>query len=232
MKNLNLCISIDDVNPANVSPSTQDPLISKIISINKKYNLKITFFIPANFLGKFDIKEHKKWCQFIDSLEFVEIAAHGYFHDFEEIDSNNQGKEFSKATYEKTIEKISMIKDSFQHFKTKSIDGWKMPGWEFNLESLKAVTEKFNYLYPHPDHINIYKSISKKAKIIDSKNTFDIQHDLPFGLFENQILILHSHVDGETNKNKWTEYNFAKLQVNLMNLFQFFKVNPLFINQL
>lgn len=232
MNKIDLCISIDDVNPSNVEASINDPLISKIISINEKYGAKVTFFVPANFLGKFNLKDHKSWCGFMDSLEFVEIAAHGYLHDFEDLNINLGYKEFSKMAYEKTIERATQIKEAFVHFKLKQIDGWKMPGWEFNIESLKAICENFNYLYPHPEHINIYKSVSKKAKIINSKNTFDIQANIPFQNLEDSPLILHSHVDGPTNNNKWTDYNFAKLQLNLLDIFQFFKVNNSFIKDL
>jgi len=232
MKKLNLAISIDDVNPSNVEASISDPLISKIIYLNNKYGIKTTFFVPANFLGKFYLKDHKEWCQFMDSLDFVEIAAHGFFHDFEEIDADKSCKEFSKISYEKCIIRSNEIKEAFTYFSSKTIEGWKMPGWEFNLESLKAISENFNYLYPHPEHINIYKSISKNAKIINSKNTFDIQGNIPYQNLQDNPLVLHSHVDGPTNNNKWTDYNFAKLQLSLSDIFQFFKVENCFIKDL
>jgi hypothetical protein len=232
MKSLNLAISIDDVNPSNVQADLKDPLISKIISINERYGSKVTFFVPANFLGKFNLKDYKAWCQFIDSLDFVEVAAHGYLHDFEDLDVHTDYKEFSKMNYEKTLSRINQIKESFIHFSSKEIEGWKMPGWEFNIQSLKAISENYKYLYPHPEHINIYKSVSKNARIINSKNTYDIQSNIPYQTLEDGPLILHSHVDGQTNGNRWTEYNFARLQLNLVDIFQFFKVNTSFVKEL
>jgi len=230
MKNLTLCLSVDDVNPSNVAASFEDPLISKILLMHQRYNLKATFFVPANFLGKYNLRDYKEWCQFFDEIDFIEVAAHGYYHDFEEIQNLN-GKEFSKMSYAKSKERNTLIKQSFQHFYKKEIKGWKMPGWEFNLESLKAVCEDFQYVYPHPEHINIYKSVSKNARILDSSNTFDIQGNILYSDLKPGPLILHSHVDGNTNNNRWTDYNFAKLQLNLLDIFQFFKVTPSFIEQ-
>jgi hypothetical protein len=107
-----------------------------------------------------------------------------------------------------------------------------MPGWEFNPESLKAISENFDYLYPHPLHIDTYKNISQRARVIDSTNTYDIQHQIDFNILTNGILILHSHIDGETNRNKWTDFNFSRLQITLNDLFKFFEVETTFIKDL
>lgn len=231
MKKLKLAISVDDISPKNVNASLDDPFISKIYQIYRDHGIKTTLFVPGNLSGTTDLKFFPDWCKFIDDLEFVEVAGHGFLHDFQNANQTEDYKEFARMNYDDAIIRCKNIKESLKFF-NKTIHGWKMPGWEFNPESLKAISENFDYLYPHPLHIDTYKNISQRARVIDSTNTYDIQHQIDFNILTNGILILHSHIDGETNRNKWTDFNFSRLQITLNDLFKFFEVETTFIKDL
>ena len=78
---LKIAWSVDDVAPIPEHGLNRGGGNFKyLFELNKELGVKFTLFVIPNYKGNYDIRNYKNWCDWIKSLDFCEIANHGFYH--------------------------------------------------------------------------------------------------------------------------------------------------------
>ena len=81
MNTYKLNISIDDVNPKKGWRILGEPTEDYLRKLYDTFGAKTTLFIPSNHHGDSPISEHQGWIDELRSLPYIELAAHGHYHN-------------------------------------------------------------------------------------------------------------------------------------------------------
>tara|TARA_R110000796_G_scaffold33037_2_gene86022 strand:+ start:80 stop:757 length:678 start_codon:yes stop_codon:yes gene_type:complete len=195
----NVTISIDDLHPEQGWGCEGDESVGYLEELNKEFGCKFNLFIPSNYHGKYPLSEHKDWVDFWKNKDWVELSAHGHYHDCR---NGGPGEcEFAELDYNGAIERIS---DSMSEWSKCDYlpEGFRMPGWLCNQESGRAIGEKYSYVAIH-SHLN--DSINFGTKTI--KGEVGIHKTDSINVWNNTFMF-QSHIAGKTNDNNWDENNY------------------------
>ncbi len=217
MDNIKLAICVDDVNPSYGWGQISDECISLIRELHDEFGCKFTFFVPANFRGATKLRDNIEWVDYWKNCGWVELAAHGYYHDTE-IDSC----EFTRLNQLQTMDRITKMLDEWKvcnYFPT----GFRPPGWGFTQITANELYKCgfFKYFALHPsinDSIIIPSNIDviKITGLIHEKNVFQ------------DTTIIHAHIHGSWNKNVISRENIDNIKKQLVGV----KFTPIFMREI
>jgi len=202
-------IAIDDLHPEKGWGCEGDESVDYLEELNNEFGCKFTLFIPSNYHGKYPLSEHKDWVDFWKSKDWVELAAHGHYHqcerdDIGECEFFELDKDFSA---EKRVVECMVEWEKAGH---KPV-GWRNPGWLAHPEAIKVIGPYFKYVALHVEH---------NHNISWSCNTFfgadGINETDSIDLHGNRFMF-QSHIAGEWNDNTWNKDNYE----NFRNILEF-----------
>lgn len=207
--NANVTISIDDLHPEEGWGCEGDESVGYLEELNKEFGCKFTLFIPSNYHNKYPLSEHKDWVEFWKKKDWVELAAHGHYHSCE---SKEIGEcEFLELDYTSALDRINQ---SYREWGAcnHTPSGFRMPGWLCNMDSARAIGEKYNYIAIHP-HLN--DNVQFATKVIKGADSIHAADKI--SIWDNKNFMFQSHIAGNTNENNWEEKNY----LNFRNILTF-----------
>jgi peptidoglycan/xylan/chitin deacetylase (PgdA/CDA1 family) len=204
----NVIIAIDDLHPEQGWGCEGDESVGYLEALNEEFGCKFTLFVPSNYHHKYPLSQYPDWVKFWLDREWVELAAHGHYHDCQ---SNGIGEqEFLELNFQQAQNRLI---ESFKEWTALDYKpkGFRMPGWGCNQESAQAVGLAFDWVAAH-DQIN--RGINFDTRTLygcDGINEID-QISEWAGAF-----MFQSHIAGDWNDNQWNESNYE----NFRNILSF-----------
>ena len=198
---LKAVIAIDDTHPEKGWGLKNDECTKYLIKLNEEFGCKFVHFIPSNYHNKFPISQFKDWVDYWKQFDWVELAAHGHFHNRKIQDSGCRECEF----IELDLGAEFRIEQSLEEWDKAGVRprGWRMPGWVATQQSFDVVSEYFDYVAIHGSlndniHFNNNIKVFKGEVPIHTGNVMVWDNIIPF----------QSHINGEYNKNNWNKENY------------------------
>lgn len=215
---LNLTISVDDVHPEKGWGLKDDQCMKYIQSIHDTYGAKFTCFCPSNYHGNFPISQHKEWIDWLLSLDYIELAAHGHLHQTFNPEKWGECEFIEIQTIRQCEEILNLIGEAWNavgHIPA----GWRNPGWLTTQANADIIGRYFKYAAVHYEH---NQGIQWPCKMIfghDGIESGDIR------IHEGNRIMYQSHIAGDWNKNVWNEDNYAQLNLSLEYLANNYEVD-------
>ena len=205
----NITVSIDDLHPEKGWGCEGDEAVGYLEELNKEFGCKFTLFIPSNYHGKYPLSEHKDWIDFWKSKDWVELAAHGHYHQCER-DDIFECEFYELDTEYKALERVKLCLEEWNKVGYRPM-GWRNPGWNAHPEAIKVLGKYFDYSAIHEEHNYGIPWTCKTFVGCEGINKTDF-----IKLYGNTFMF-QSHIAGETNDNNWTAENYE----NFRNLLKF-----------
>lgn len=89
------------------------------------------FFIPQN-QKHFNKEKYQKWAKIINSLDWMEVAVHGFSHTGMEFDT----------TYSKTAEMLKAVENLWKEVGLEYKRIFRAPYWQYSYDALCALKDK------------------------------------------------------------------------------------------
>ena len=212
---LKITISIDDLHPEQGWGCEGDKCVEYLEKLHKEFGCKFNLFIPSNYHGKYPLSEHKEWVDFWKRRKWVEIAAHGHYHQCER-DDIGECEFFELDTEEKALQRISDCLSEWDKVGIKP-RGWRNPGWLAHPNAIKVLGNHFDYSAIHEEHNHGIEWDCKTIFGADGINETDIKlHD--------GVVMFQSHIAGDWNDNVWNEQNYLQIRESLKFLTENYNV--------
>tara|TARA_R100000734_G_scaffold2671_1_gene2655 strand:- start:8577 stop:9848 length:1272 start_codon:yes stop_codon:yes gene_type:complete len=227
-KKLNVVIAIDDLHPEKGWGVEGDESVNKLISLNEEFGCKFVLFIPSNYHRNFPISEHKDWIDFWSRKEWIELAAHGHFHDRPFYFRHSSECEFYDLDYKEAQHRIDLCLNEWDKVGLRP-KGWRMCGWDATQGSFDVVQENFEYIAGHEkSNSNIF---FRNHKIFGHNTDIQSENLKLFNDFED-FVYFQSHINGKSNKNTWSDENYLKFKKTLKSILNQRKVNFVTYNEI
>lgn len=210
--NLNVVIPIDDTHPQLGWGLPDDECVDILFKLHKEFGCKFVQFIPSNYHGQFPLSKYKEWVNFWKELDWIELSAHGHFHNRKLVSSNCRECEFLELNYIEAERRIQQSLEEWDSVGLRPI-GWRMPGWVATQDSFDVVSNYFDYVAIHGnlnDNIDL-----NNIKVFKGENS--IHNTTSLTLF-GDTLLFQSHIAGLYNKNNWDIDNYQNFRNILNNL--------------
>tara|TARA_R100001015_G_C4631256_1_gene193616 strand:+ start:1303 stop:1971 length:669 start_codon:yes stop_codon:yes gene_type:complete len=221
---MEVIIAIDDLHPQKDWGCEGDDCVGYLEELNKEFGCKFTLFIPSNYHRKYPLSEHTDWVDFWKNKNWVELAAHGHYHQCER-DDIGECEFFELDTEEKALQRISDCLLEWEKVGIKP-KGWRNPGWLAHPNAIKALGSHFDYSAIHEEHNHGIKWDCKTFIGCDGINETDsIQ-------LYNDKFMFQSHIAGDWNDNVWNEKNYENFRNVLEYLQKSYKLNYITLGEL
>jgi len=214
MNKLNIVICIDDTHPELNWGLPTDECTSYLHLLNNEFGCKFVQFIPSNYHGKFPLSNYKEWINYWKELDWIELAAHGHFHDCR---NGGPGEcEMTEHDYESACNRLDDCLKEWDAVDVKPA-GWRMPGWLATQESFDAVSKYFDYVAIHEHHNNQIK-FNDDIKIFQGADGIHLNGG-NINIWNNDTIMFQSHINGTTNENNWNKKNYENMK-NILTYLQ------------
>ncbi|MDB4344732.1 DUF2334 domain-containing protein [bacterium] len=213
---MEITIAIDDLHPETGWGMPGDKCMFYLDELNKEFGAKFTLFIPSNYHHKFPLSKHIEWVDWLKSIPYFELAAHGHFHECERNDIG-ECEFFELDTPEKAQLRIHQMLSEWEKVNHKPV-GWRNPGWLAHPLAINELDKHFEYAAIHYEHNHNIPWGCKTLFGHDGINETNIQ------IHQGNIMF-QSHIAGDWNDNVWNEDNYQQLRISLQHLLQY---NPKF----
>lgn len=220
---MKLTIAIDDVSPLTNYRILGEPAEKYLRSLNEKYGVEYTLFIPSNLHNQAPLSENQQWFEEMKDWGIFEFAAHGHYHM-----TSDRAKygvmEFVEMTEEQCKERIKMMLGEWDAVGHRP-EGWRNPGWVCQPYCVPHLSKEFKYAALHEQHNRGYRWGTKM--IFGAVGINETEITLTDGNLNFQSHIYGAHID-----NEWREENFKQLDLSLEYLFNNFEIEPTTLNKL
>lgn len=221
---LNLTVAIDDVHPETGWGMQGDECMYYLHELNKEFGTKFTLFIPSNYHQQFPLSEHRDWIDWLMSLKYFELAAHGHYH--QTSDKKVWGEcEFAEInSTEVCVERMRLMWTEWDAVGHKPV-GWRNPGWLAQRACTDVIGKMFDYAAVHYQH--------NHGILWDCKMIFgaDGIHETDVKLHDGSLMF-QSHIAGDWNQNVWNESNYEQFRESLKYIHSNYAVKNKFIKEL
>jgi hypothetical protein len=210
MPEINLTISVDDINPLKGWGAKGDIQMEYLDNLHKEFGVKFTLFIPSNYHKQAPLSENKDWVDWLKSKDYFELAAHGHYHQCERNDIG-ECEFFELDTKEKSQDRIQLMLKEWESVDHKPL-GWRNPGWLGHPLAVKELGKHFKYSAIHYQHNNNLKWDCKTfygADGIDGTN---------ISIHNDNVIMFQSHIAGDWNDNIWNEKNYKQMRLSIEHL--------------
>ena len=217
-------IAIDDLHPEKGWGCDGDLCVAYLKNLWEEFGCKFTLFVPSNYHNKFPLSEHKDWIEFWKKKEWVELAAHGHYHQCERTDIG-ECEFYELDTREKALQRISECLTEWDRagYKPK---GWRNPGWLAHPEAIKVLGDYFKYTAIHEEHNH---GMPWSCKTFFGCDGIDKNDSI--NLYNNRFMF-QSHIAGDWNDNVWNENNYENIREVLRYLSESYKLNFVTLGEL
>jgi hypothetical protein len=220
MDKINIVICIDDTHPEKGWGLQEDECVSYLHELNKEFGCKFVQFIPSNYHGNFPLSSYPEWVKYWESLDWIELAAHGHYHDCR---IGGPGEcEMTEHDYNSSIKRLNNCLEEWEKVNIKP-KGWRMPGWLGTQGSFDAVSEKFDYIAIH-ENLNNNITFSNMVKLFRGADGIHSSGD-NINIWKNNTIMFQSHINGKTNDNNWNYQNYQNFRNILLLLTENYKCN-------
>jgi predicted deacetylase len=206
---MELTIAIDDVHPEIGWGMPGDECMEYLKALNEEFGAKFTLFIPSNYHHQYPLSEHKEWVNWLKSISYFELAAHGHYHECER-DNIGECEFFELDTPEKAQSRIKLMLDEWEKVDHKPA-GWRNPGWLAHPAAIQELGNHFEYAAVHYQHNH---NLPWKCKTIFGHDGI---HETDITL-HNGCVMFQSHIAGNWNDNVWNETNYNQIRLSLNHL--------------
>lgn len=209
---LKVTIAVDDVHPEVGWGIQGDPAMKWMDALNKKYGAKFTFFIPSNYHGKYPISQHKDWIDWLLSLGYIELAAHGHFHQTSSASKFGECEFFEPREPMQWLVLTEMMMAQWDAV-YPSVSGWRNPGWLIRPDvATDLIGPLFDYVAVHEEHNN---GIQWPCKMLFGHDGI---HSEFISVHPPDRIMFQSHIAGDWNDNVWNQQNYEQLDASLSYL--------------
>ena len=214
---INVTISIDDLHPEEGWGCEGDDCVSYLEELNKEFGCKFTLFIPSNYHGKYPLSKHKDWVDFWKKKDWVELAAHGHFHQCKRTDIG----ECEFFELENVIHATNRVMKCLTEWNKvgHKPKGWRNPGWLAHPNAISVIGEFFEYSAIHKEHNH---NIPWKCKTFEGCDGINETDNI--GIFNDNTFMFQSHIAGDWNDNVWNEENYENFRNILEYLSKSYKL--------
>ena len=217
MGEVSVIVAIDDLHPEEGWGCDGDESVGYLKELNKEFGCKFTLFIPSNYHGKYPLSKHKDWVDFWKKKDWVELAAHGHFHQCERTDIGEC--EFFELDDESAVmTRLTNLFDEWNKVGHKP-DGWRNPGWLAHPFAINVLGKFFKYAAIHVEHNRGMPWDCKTFEGCDGINETD-----SIQLYGDRFMF-QSHIAGDWNDNIWNEENYENFRKVLEFLSKSYKLN-------
>ena len=214
----NVTISIDDLHPEKGWGCDGDLSVAYLKNLWEEFGCKFTLFVPSNYHGKYPLSKHKDWVDFWLNQEWVELAAHGHFHQCE-TEGIGECEFFELDTGDKASQRIGECLTEWEKVGYKP-KGWRNPGWLAHPNAVKLLGKYFDYSAIHQEH--------NRGMIWDCK-TFEGEDGIhktdSISIWNKNTFMFQSHIAGDWNDNVWNKENYENFRNVLEYLQKSYKLN-------
>ena len=214
----NVTISIDDLHPEKGWGCYGDESVAYLKNLWEEFGCKFTLFVPSNYHGKYPLSKHKDWVDYWREQEWVELAAHGHFHQCER-DDIGECEFFELDTEEKTQQRVAECLSEWEQVGYRP-RGWRNPGWLAHPNAVKVLGKYFDYSAVHQEH--------NHGLVWDCK-TFEGEDGIhktdSINIWNKNIFMFQSHIAGDWNDNVWNKKNYENFRNVLEYLAKSYKLN-------
>jgi hypothetical protein len=222
----NLTVAIDDVHPEKGWGMPGDECMEYLDKLNKEFGTKFTLFIPSNYHQQFPISKHKDWIDWLLSLGYFELAAHGHYH--QTSNKNIWGEmEFAELQDPNMITDRILLMQNEWNAVNADPKVWRNPGWICSKESQEQLKQVFKVAAIHYEH-NMGLNWGSCKMIYGH----DGIHETDIKLHNENCLMFQSHIAGDWNKNVWNELNYEQFKESLNFLHTNYTINNKFISEI
>jgi len=205
---INLTVAIDDIHPEKGWGLEGDECMQYLDSLNKEFGTKFTLFIPSNYHGSFPLSEHKKWIDWLKSLGYFELAAHGHFHETGNRQQWGECEFAEISSIAECTERVGMMLSEWNQVNHTPV-GWRNPGWLAQPICVDVLGDHFKYAAIHYDH---NRGVQWKCKTLFGHDGI---HETDINLHNGNTLMFQSHIAGDWNKNAWNRENYEQFKASL-----------------
>lgn len=224
--NLKITISIDDCHPQKGWRILGDPTENWLRSLSEEFDAKFTLFCPSNYHGQYPISEHKEWVSELANIDWIELAAHGHFHQ------TSDPKRFGECEFAELVDPeqiMSRLTDMWNEWIVVDYKpiGWRNPGWlcsdesqrRLNMDTFITKSNIGTWGPLHFDYVALHYDHNRKMKW-NCKEFFGhdgIQQE-NISIHNGDMIMFQSHIAGNWNLNVWNEQNYERLRLSLSHL--------------
>jgi len=220
----NVTISIDDLHPEKGWGCYGDMSVAYLKNLWEEFGCKFTLFIPSNYHGKYPLSEHKDWIDFWKEQEWVELAAHGHYHQCERTDIG-ECEFYELDTEDKATKRIGECLSEWNNVGVTPA-GWRNPGWLAHPEAIKALGKYFKYAAIHEEHNH---GIPWSCKTLIGCDGINQTESIKM---YNDTFMFQSHIAGDWNDNVWNENNYENFREVLKHLSDSYDLNYVTLGEL
>jgi hypothetical protein len=215
---MRLTVAIDDVNPQRGYRILGEKTETWLRNLNEEFGIRFTLFVPSNYHKNNPLSENKDWVKELNSIEWLELAAHGHYHMTS--DAQRFGEcEFAEIDSHTAKERILMLEDEWASCEVMPI-GWRNPGWLINPSNVPVIESSFEYVAIHYEHNRGLKWGCKTFFGHDGIQMTNIS------LHNEDMIMFQSHIAGSHNHNVWSQDNYDQLHLSLTHLFESNEITP------
>lgn len=212
--NLRITISIDDVHPQKEWRILGDSTEKWLRSLNEQFGTKFTLFIPTNYHKQYPLSENKEWIKELASIDWLELSAHGHYHQTSDPLKFGECEFFELDSENKINDRFDLM---LQEWLSVGIipRGFRFPGWLCSKESNFKFNSSswFDYLALHYEHNG--NLIWPNRKIFFGHDGIQQEH---ISIHNGDMIMFQSHIAGTWNYNVWNEQNYEQLRLSLSHL--------------
>ena len=223
---LNLTVAIDDVHPEKGWGLEGDECMTYLDQLNKEFGTKFTLFIPSNYHQQYPISQHVEWIDWLQSLGYFELAAHGHYHQTTNKEHFGEMEFAELQDPSKIAERIILMQKEWEAVNVIP-KVWRNPGWICSKQSHEQLKQIFEVAAIHYDHnMGLYWDTCKTVYGHDGIHETDIK------LHNGNCLMFQSHIAGDWNKNVWNKDNFDQFHSSLTYLHETYSITNKFISEI
>ena len=223
---LNLTVAIDDVHPEKGWGLEGDECMTYLDQLNKEFGTKFTLFIPSNYHQQYPISQHVEWIDWLRSLGYFELAAHGHYHQTTNKEHFGEMEFAELQDPSKIAERIILMQKEWEAVNVIP-KVWRNPGWICSKQSHEQLKQIFEVAAIHYDHnMGLYWDTCKTVYGHDGIHETDIK------LHNGNCLMFQSHIAGDWNKNVWNKDNFDQFHSSLTYLHETYSITNKFISEI
>jgi hypothetical protein len=222
---VNLTVSIDDVHPEQGWGLPGDTCMNYLYELYREFGTKFTLFVPSNYHGKFPLSEHKDWVQWLLDMPYVELAAHGHYHETSNRAIWGECEFAEIKSIDECSARMAMLWKEWDAVGHKP-KGWRNPGWLAQRNCIEVIGPMFDYAAVHYEHNH---NLPWACKTLYGHD--DIQAE-GISLHNGNNIMFQSHIAGDWNRNVWNQDNFEQFRNSLAFLHKLYKVNNKFMYEI
>lgn len=214
--NLQITISCDDICPLKGYRVLGEKSEKWFRELNERFGAKITCFVPSNFHNQAPLSQNKSWVNDLNSIPYLEAAAHGHFHDTSDRLKWGECEMFEpNRLIAGTInDMLGEWYDCLGYYPV----GFRPPGWLCSENAKNTLEQCFKYVAIHYEHNRGMKWNCKTFFGHDGIQQENISIHNVSEDGQTGMIMFQSHIFGNHNHNVWNEANFEQLKISLEHL--------------